>query len=140
MKNYYKILEVEKHVSAEELKKAYRNLAKKYHPDKYVNETLVKQNEVKDIFAQINEAYQVLSNETSRKEHDLTLLKNKKENNRQNPNSTSKNRDFFNKSDLNDMFSNFFSPKTSKRDSNGDLKKEMDDKFKSFFGIKGMKK
>ncbi|MGL5023965.1 MAG: DnaJ domain-containing protein [Cetobacterium sp.] len=140
MKNYYEILEVEKHVSAEELKKAYRNLAKKYHPDKYANETLVKQNEVKDIFAQINEAYQVLSNETSRKEYDLTLLKNKKENNRQNSNSTSKNRDFFNKSDLNDMFSNFFSPKTSKRDSNGDLKKEMDDKFKSFFGIKGMKK
>lgn len=140
MKNYYEILEVEKYVSAEELKKAYRNLAKKYHPDKYANETLVKQNEVKDIFAQINEAYQVLSNETSRKEYDLTLLKNKKENNRQNSNSTSKNRDFFYKSDLNDMFSNFFSPKTSKSDSNGDLKKEMDDKFKSFFGIKGMKK
>lgn len=140
MKTYYEILEVERHASTEELKKAYRNLAKKYHPDKYANETLGKQNEVKDIFAQINEAYQVLSNETSRKEYDLTLLKNKKENNKQKPNSESKNRDFFNKNDLNDMFSNFFSPKTSKSDSNGDLKKEMDDKFKSFFGIKGMKK
>lgn len=140
MKTYYEILEVERHVSAEELKKAYRNLAKKYHPDKYANEILAKQNEVKEIFTQINEAYQVLSNETSRKEYDLTLLKNKKENNRQKSNSTSKDRDFFNKNDLNDMFSNFFSPKTSKSDSNGDLKKEMDDKFKSFFGIKGMKK
>ncbi|MGL4862232.1 MAG: J domain-containing protein [Cetobacterium sp.] len=140
MKTYYEILEVERCISMEELKKAYRSLAKKYHPDKYANTTLDKQNEVKNIFAQINEAYQVLSNENSRKEYDLTLLKNKKENNTQNSNSTSKNRDFFNKSDLNDMFSNFFSPKPSKNDSDGNLKKEMDDKFKSFFGIKGMKK
>lgn len=140
MRTYYETLEVERCISTEELKKAYRNLAKKYHPDKYANESLDKQNEVKEIFAQINEAYQVLSNEKSRKEYDLTLLKNKKESNSQKSNSTSKNRDFFNKNDLNDMFSSFFSPKSSKNDSDGNLKKEMDDKFKSFFGIKGMKK
>lgn len=140
MKTYYEILQVERCVSIEELKKAYRNLAKKYHPDKYANVSFEKQNEVKEIFAQINEAYQILSNEKSRKEYDLTLLKNKKESSSQKSKSTSKNRDFFNKNDLNDMFSSFFSPKSSKNDSDGNLKKEMDDKFKSFFGIKGMKK
>ncbi|MBC2857057.1 DnaJ domain-containing protein [Cetobacterium sp. 2A] len=140
MKTYYEILEVGKYVSKEDLKKSYRNLAKKYHPDKYANDTLDKQTEVKNIFTQINEAYQVLSDETLKKEYDFTLLKEKKENNKQNINSSSKNKDFFNKTDLNDMFSSFFSPKSSKKTSDGNLKKEMDDQFKSFFGIKGMKK
>lgn len=140
MKTYYEILQVDRCVSMEELKRVYRNLAKKYHPDKYVNTTLDQQNKAKEIFAQINEAYQILSNEKSRKEYDLTLLKKKKENNKEKSKSTFKNKDFFSKSEFNDMFSSFFSLKSSKHNSNKDLKEEMDDRFKSFFGIKGMKK
>ncbi len=33
MKNYYKLLEVEENASEDDIKKSYRNLSKKYHPD-----------------------------------------------------------------------------------------------------------
>jgi molecular chaperone DnaJ len=61
-KDYYKILGVEKSVSAEELKKAFRKLAHKYHPDKQGGD------EAK--FKEVNEAFQVLGDETKRKQYD----------------------------------------------------------------------
>lgn len=63
-KNYYDILGVDKSVSSEELKRAYRNLCKKWHPD------LNHSPEAKDKFAEINEAYEVLSNPEKRSEYD----------------------------------------------------------------------
>lgn len=61
-KDYYKILGVSKNASKEEIKKAYRDLAQKYHPDK------VGGDEKK--FKEINEAYQVLSNDKKRAQYD----------------------------------------------------------------------
>ncbi len=61
-KDYYKILGVEKNASAEELKKAFRKLAHKYHPDKQGGD------EAK--FKEVNEAFQVLGDETKRKQYD----------------------------------------------------------------------
>lgn len=54
--DYYKILQVDKNVTEEDLKKAYRKLAMKWHPDKNPNNK--KEAEAK--FKQIAEAYEVL--------------------------------------------------------------------------------
>ena len=63
-KNYYDILGVSKTASDEEIKKAYRSLAKKYHPD------LNKTEEAANKFKEINEAYEVLSDSKKRSNYD----------------------------------------------------------------------
>ena len=62
MKDYYKILEVEEQSSEEDIKKSYRNLSKKYHPD--VNPG------GEEKFKDIAEAYDVLSNKDKRAQYD----------------------------------------------------------------------
>lgn len=64
-KNYYNILGVDKNVSDGDLKKAYRKLSKKYHPD--VNPD---NKEAEDKFKDIAEAYDVLSNKEKRQNYD----------------------------------------------------------------------
>ncbi len=54
-KDYYKTLGVDKKANGEEIKKAFRTLAHKYHPDKKGGNA--------DKFKEINEAYSVLSDE-----------------------------------------------------------------------------
>ncbi len=65
---YYSILEVEKTASQEEIKKAYRKLAMKYHPDRAPKD---KKKEFEEKFKKINEAYSVLSDEQKRREYDM---------------------------------------------------------------------
>ena len=60
MKNYHEILGVSRDVSEEELKKAYRRLAFKYHPDRN------KDPEAEEKFKEINEAYGFLSKRDTR--------------------------------------------------------------------------
>nr|GMD11505.1 DnaJ homolog subfamily B member 13-like [Ipomoea batatas] len=64
--DYYKILQVDKDAKDEDLKKAYRKLAMKWHPDK--NPTNKK--EAEDKFKQISEAYEVLSDPQKREIYD----------------------------------------------------------------------
>ena len=64
MKNYYEILEVDKNASEEVIEKAYKTLAKKYHPD------LQNNSNCQDKMRQINEAYEILSNDFERREYD----------------------------------------------------------------------
>ncbi len=65
-KDYYKILGVTEKTTAEEIKKAYRKLAVKHHPDK--NPGNVKESEAK--FKEISEAYYILSDEKRRGQYD----------------------------------------------------------------------
>src|SRR2546421_8768433 len=63
--DYYKTLELEKNASDADIKKAYRRLARKYHPDLNPNDK-----EANKKFQQINEANEVLSDPEKRKKYD----------------------------------------------------------------------
>ena len=62
MKDYYKILNIDKNASKDEIKKSYRKLSKQYHPDVNPNG--------EQMFKDITEAYEVLSNDNKRREYD----------------------------------------------------------------------
>ncbi len=63
-KDFYGTLGVDKNASADEIKSAYRKLAKKYHPD------MNKEPGAEQKFKDINEAYEVLGDENKRAQYD----------------------------------------------------------------------
>jgi len=63
--DYYKILGIPKNATEKEIKKAYRKLARKYHPDLNPNDKVAEKK-----FKEINEANEVLSNPENRKKYD----------------------------------------------------------------------
>lgn len=65
-KDYYKILEVDKGANQDEIKRSYRRLAKKYHPDLHPDD-----DKAQDKFKEINEAYEVLGDEEKKKKYDM---------------------------------------------------------------------
>ena len=66
MSDYYEILGVPKNATADEIKKAYRTLAFKYHPDRNQGNAAAEEK-----FKQISVAYDVLGDETKRRNYDL---------------------------------------------------------------------
>ena len=64
-KNYYEVLGVSRNSSVKDIKKAYYQLAKKYHPDTNKDDPNASKK-----FQEVSEAYEVLSDETKRKEYD----------------------------------------------------------------------
>lgn len=69
-KNYYEILEVDVKASKEIIEKAFKVLAKRYHPDTQSED---KKDWAEEKFKELNEAYEVLSNDESRKNYDIEL-------------------------------------------------------------------
>ena len=66
MSNYYDILGVSKNATADEIKKAYRTLAFKYHPDRNQGNAAAEEK-----FKQISAAYDVLGDESKRRQYDM---------------------------------------------------------------------
>ena len=64
-RDYYEVLGVEKNASAADIKKAYRRLAMKYHPDRNQGDK-----EAEEKFKEIGEAYEVLGDEQKRAAYD----------------------------------------------------------------------
>jgi DnaJ-class molecular chaperone len=69
--SYYDILGVSKTASDSEIKKQYRELAKKYHPDKNLSLSGNEKKEYDEMFKKIGEAYEVLSNPEKRQQYDM---------------------------------------------------------------------
>lgn len=147
MKDYYKILNISMNATDAEIKKAFRTLAKKYHPDRNPDDK-----EALRKFQEVNEAYEILSKEDSRKKYDNDRANfkgnNKDENNKSSKNSKAKNdnKKYQDKGDsmenLNKYFESFFGFNANSNDINKDkLKKEKNPldtskMFESFFNIK----
>ena len=70
MKDYYHILEIQVNASEEDIKRAYKKLALKYHPDKNQSP------EAEGQFKEVGEAFEVLSDLSRRREYDLTRSRN----------------------------------------------------------------
>lgn len=102
MKNYYEVLGISKTATADEIKKAYRNLAFKYHPDRNSGDKVAEEK-----FKEINEAYDVLSDEKKRADYDSFGTSNSHYSGTNN--SYNRNNDFTNE----ETFWNWFNGNTS---------------------------
>ena len=69
-KEYYQILGLKKGASDDEIKKAFRKLSIKYHPDKQAGKSDKEKKEAEDKFKEINEAYQILSDPVKKNNYD----------------------------------------------------------------------
>ena len=121
MANYYEILGVERTATLQDIKKAYKKLAKKWHPD--LNRDNLKQAEEK--MKDINVAYGVLSDEVARIDYNKKLDRESS-----NTGSTAKNKSKFNQRRTENN-----NAKTSSTDSANINFKNVNEHFASFFGF-----
>jgi curved DNA-binding protein len=73
IKNYYRILGLESSATSDEIRVAYKRLARKYHPDLHPENP-----KVHKVFSEINEAYDILGNLDRRLDYNLRLNRSKK--------------------------------------------------------------
>lgn len=72
--DYYNFLGIKFTATDEEIKKAYRNLAKKYHPDNHIGEDETSQKKAEDNFKKLNMVNEILSKEDKRKAYDRDYI------------------------------------------------------------------
>lgn len=145
MKNLYEVLQVSVDADIKEIKKSYKKLAKKYHPDLNPNNK-----EYEEKFKEISNAYEILSDETKRSKYNREFKnKNNNESNfygeKENKNRTKQNSykttniDFEN---ISKEFESFFgfNPKSKNINKNFNKKTkspiDTSDMFESFFKSK----
>lgn len=130
--NYYERLGVSKEASKEEIKKAYRKLSKRYHPDMNKDKEKEKGKSLEK-FLKIKEAYEILGDEEKRKEYDKRFLQRKK---REKPKTrTDKS---FHFAHMEENFQQFFGfhPKEEKKESQKINPLDVQDLFERYMGIK----
>ena len=144
MKNYYEMLGVNQNDSQESIRKAYRSLAKKYHPDLNPGD---KTAEIK--MREIGEAWEILGDETKRDAYDQSLLSSSRQkasfsqSNRQTPNTNRPmtQEDFFR---MTQNFESMFAPEAIKNsaDASQTGKNPIDTSsyFEHFMGFNESKK
>nr|WP_279230626.1 DnaJ domain-containing protein [Criibacterium bergeronii] len=141
MKNYYEVLGLRQNATKDEIKKSYRALAMKYHPD--VNSGDV---DSEKKFREINEAYETLKDDKKRAEYDNKLSQSQfsekeKSNSKQSNKQTVYDKPFDIR-DVSDTFENFFgfNAKTGDIVNEEKLKKknpiDTTDIFEKFMGFK----
>ncbi len=69
-RDYYEVLGVQKNATADEIKKAYKKMALKYHPDRHINDSEAEKKEAEEKFKEAAEAYEVLSDQQKRQRYD----------------------------------------------------------------------
>ncbi len=141
METHYSVLGLSKKASADEIKKAYRKLAKKYHPDLNPGNE-----EAEKKFKAVNDAYEILGDSEKRKKYDFELENPKASKNNKN-NSTNKSKAKTNpfNFDINNFGAGFesffgFNPKTKEMTKEESKEKNPIDTsaaFESFFGFNG---
>ena len=143
--DYYKILEVSENADILKIKKQYRKLARKYHPDRNAGDERAAKK-----FREITEAYEVLSNGEKRKEYDYkrenennhTKKKNDKENfkNKYSENNFSFGKEFFKSAaEMKGMFENSFGLDKMIKNKAKNEKESLKSRFESFFDMKEKK-
>ena len=143
--DYYKILEVSENEDISEIKKQYRKLAMKYHPDRNAGDEKAAKK-----FREITEAYEVLSNGKKRKEYDYkrengnnqSKNKNNKENfkSKSSQNNFTFGKEFFKSAaEMKGMFENSFGLDKMAKNKAKAEKESLKSRFESFFDMKEKK-
>ena len=143
--DYYRILEIKEDADFSDIKKKYRKLAIKYHPDKNPGD-----DEAVKKFREITQAYEVLGDEKKRKEYDNKRKfkngqENKKNENLKNRNDFSDNNFSFGKeffksaSEMKEMFENSFNLNKMGKKKAEIEKENIKGRFENFFDMQNKK-
>jgi len=140
----YELLEVSREATKDEIKAKYRELAKKYHPDRHVNSTNAEREKAENLFKAINNAYEVLIDDDRRAEYDRENGAGDFFNQTKKTKSSSTNEESyediysrFSKSNMEDMFNDFMKKGTKSKEEKSDdeMKKGVNNMFESFFSF-----